>query len=227
ESASLDRYAPTSTITSPASGFTATSGAAATITGTASDTNAAVSGKVGGVEVSVDGGSTWHPAQGRENWSYTWTPGPAGPTVIKSRAVDDSGNLEDPATSASVTAAGISATVNAETPASCPCSIWNRSVTPSIPAANDTNAVELGVRFHADSNGYITGIRFYKDATNSGVHVARLWSDSGTMLAAATFTAETTSGWQEVSLPTPVAIIAGTNYVASYHTNNGHYAVDY
>jgi hypothetical protein len=42
------------------------------------------------VEVSVDGGNTWHPAEGRESWAYT---GPAGGQPI-SRATDDSANLE-------------------------------------------------------------------------------------------------------------------------------------
>ena len=44
---------------------------AVTITGTATD---AGGGVVGGVEVSVDGGATWHPAAGRATWTYTWTP---------------------------------------------------------------------------------------------------------------------------------------------------------
>ena len=35
----------------------------------------AAAAQVGGVEVSVDGGATWHPATGRENWTYSWTPG--------------------------------------------------------------------------------------------------------------------------------------------------------
>ena len=39
------------------------------ITGTASDVNPVVSGAVGGVEISTDGGQTWHPAIGRETWS--------------------------------------------------------------------------------------------------------------------------------------------------------------
>ena len=51
-------------------------------------------GRVGGVEVSVDGGATWHPATGRESWSYTWTPAVSGQVTVRSRAVDDSGNLE-------------------------------------------------------------------------------------------------------------------------------------
>ena len=42
------------------------------ITGTATDGDGG--GIVGGVEVSVDGGQTWHPATGRADWRYTWTP---------------------------------------------------------------------------------------------------------------------------------------------------------
>jgi hypothetical protein len=42
----------------------------------------------------VDGGLSWHPANGRESWSYTWTPTASGQVTIHSRAVDDSGNLE-------------------------------------------------------------------------------------------------------------------------------------
>ena len=40
----------------------------------------------------------------------------------------------------------------------------------------------------------------------------------------ATFTNETPSGWQEVLLDAPVAIAANTTYVASYHTNVGRYS---
>ena len=60
--------------------------------GTATD----VDGRVAAVEVSVDGGLTWHPADGRESWSYSWTPSGNGLVTILSRAVDDSGNLEIP-----------------------------------------------------------------------------------------------------------------------------------
>ena len=42
------------------------------------------------------------------------------------------------------------------------------------------------------------------------------------MLATGTFTNETASGWQTLTFTTPVAIAAGTTYVASYHSN-GHY----
>jgi hypothetical protein len=45
------------------------------------------------------------------------------------------------------------------------------------------------------------------------------------VLAQATFSNETDAGWQQVDFATPVAITAGMTYVASYHTNTGHYAV--
>ena len=70
-----------------------------TISGTASD---AGGGVVAGVEISTDGGSTWHPAtiNGQDaqtvNWKYTWVASGYPSTQIKTRAVDDSGNIETP-----------------------------------------------------------------------------------------------------------------------------------
>jgi len=110
--------------------------------------------------------------------------------------------------------------------ATCPCSIWPSTATPAIPADPDTDAVEVGVKFRADADGQITGLRFYKGAGNTGTHVGHLWSASGTQLAAATFTGETTSGWQQVTLSAPVAVTANTTYVASYLAPNGRYSVD-
>src|SRR4029077_20358047 len=89
--ASTDTTPPRSTITSPAPGTTVTAGSQVTVSGTAQDSGGGV---VGGVEVSVDGGATWPPAVGRENWSYVFTPSTSGTLTVQSRAVDDSGNLE-------------------------------------------------------------------------------------------------------------------------------------
>jgi hypothetical protein len=50
-------------------------------------------------------------------------------------------------------------------------------------------------------------------------HLGRLWTASGTLLATATFTGETASGWQQVDLTPPVPLTAGATYIASYHTN--------
>ena len=47
---------------------------------------------VAGVEVSVDGGATWHPAVGHASWSYMFTPATTGTVTIRSRATDDSVN---------------------------------------------------------------------------------------------------------------------------------------
>ncbi len=107
----------------------------------------------------------------------------------------------------------------------CPCSIWSSAITPAG-ADGDTNAVEVGVKFRADSNGSITGLRFYKFSTNTGTHVGHLWSRTGTLLASATFSGETDSGWQQVTLASPVAMTANTTYIASYHTSVGRYAVN-
>ena len=93
-------------------------------------------------------------------------------------------------------------------------------------AANDSSAVELGVKFRPSANGFITGIRFYKGTGNTGTHVGKLWSNAGTLLATATFSNETATGWQQVDFASPVAVTANTVYVASYYAPVGRYAVN-
>ncbi|MGQ0830639.1 MAG: N,N-dimethylformamidase beta subunit family domain-containing protein [Microthrixaceae bacterium] len=212
--ASTDVVAPSATVTAPAEGATVPLGEPVTISGTATDTG----GVVGGVDVSVDGGATWHPATGREAWSYTWTPTTTGPATIMARPVDDSANLGAASTGVNVEVVS--------TPSSCPCSIWADTATPGTASSIDTSAVEIGVKFRSDVAGSITGVRFYKGSANTGTHVGSLWSATGTLLAQATFTDETASGWQQVSFSAPVAIAADTTYIASYHTNVGGYAED-
>jgi PKD repeat protein len=90
----------------------------------------------------------------------------------------------------------------------------------------DASAVEVGVRFKSDVAGTVTGIRFYKGSDNTGPHVGQLFSASGALLATATFGGETSSGWQQVNFDKPVAIDPNVIYVAAYHTDAGHYAID-
>lgn len=104
--------------------------------------------------------------------------------------------------------------------------IWPSTSVPATVDAGSDGAQELGMKFRSDVNGYITGIRFYKASTNTGIHVANLWTSTGTRLATTTFTNETESGWQEVNFSTPVAITANTVYVASYFCPAGHQSVD-
>src|SRR6185295_18011543 len=99
----------------------------------------------------------------------------------------------------------------------CPCtSHWNNAPTPATIDSGDPSPVELGVKFKSDVATYVTALRFFKGSNNTGTHVANLWSSTGAKLASATFVNETASGWQEVVLPTAVAIAAGDTYVASY-----------
>ncbi|MDP8909083.1 MAG: DUF4082 domain-containing protein, partial [Chloroflexota bacterium] len=205
--ASTDASAPTSTINSPAPASTVADGARITVSGTASD----VGGVVAGVEISTDGGRTWHPATGTTSWSYTWLAHGNPTTTLKTRAVDDSGNVETPA-------AGISLNVT------CPCSLWGSNVIPSTVDSGDGSPIEVGVKFRSETAGEILGIRFYKASTNTGTHVGSLWTAGGQRLAQATFSSESASGWQTVSFANPVTITPDTTYVASYFAPNGHYA---
>src|SRR5215469_2656167 len=213
---STDTTPPTSTITSPSQGATLSNGSAVTISGTATD---AGGGVVAGVEVSTDGGTTWHPvtvmsaANTSVTWSYNWVAHGSPSTTILSRAVDDSGNLEKP---------GPGVTVNM----SCPCSIWGPAYTPGTVDSGDSASIEVGVQFQADTFGFVTGIRFYKASTNTGTHIGNLWSSTGQLLASATFTGETASGWQQVNFSQPVQINKNTTYIASYFAPKGHYSAD-
>lgn len=105
-----------------------------------------------------------------------------------------------------------------------PRTLWKDTDVPAIASVEDRDAVELGVKFFAETAGKIKGIRFYKGPSNTGTHTATLWNAAGVALATATFTTETESGWQEVLFSEPVDITANTTYVASYHAPNGRYA---
>lgn len=205
--ASTDTTAPTSQITAPAAGSSHGNGGELTVTGTASDGGG---GTVAGVEVSIDGGQTWHPAAGTTSWSYTGYATGNGSVSVRSRAVDDSGNLE-------TASAGRSVSIT------CPCSLFG-SRAPDRTDSGDDSDVQLGVRFRPQTNGTITGVRFYKSALNTGTHTGTLWTAGGSELATGTFTNETSSGWQALTFSSPVPVTAGTAYVASYRAPRGHYA---
>ena len=161
---------------------------------------------------SIPPGLTLNPDSG----AIAGTPTAAG-ALSFSAQVTDAGNPMQTATKAlSITIASVPAAA----------SIWPGTAVPGLVDGGRDSSVELGVKFRSDVAGKITGIRFYKAAANTGTHVGNLWSSAGTKLAAATFSGETASGWQQVNFSTPVAITANTVYVASYHANNGHYSAD-
>ena len=90
----------------------------------------------------------------------------------------------------------------------------------------DTRAVEIGVKFRANTAGTLKAIRFYRGTGNDSGYMARLWSSGGTLLAEVPVKDGRIPGWQEVALPTPISITAGTTYVASYYSSNGLFARD-
>jgi hypothetical protein len=206
---STDHTAPVSTITAPSGSSSIVAGQPVTITGTAADTGGGV---VGGVEISTDGGTSWHPAIGQESWTYSWVPGQGGSFTIKSRAADDTANVETPGSGVTVSVSGPSGV-----------SLFAANATPTVLNDTDTSPVELGMKFTASANGTISGIRFYKGSQNTGTHTGHLWSSTGTSLGTLTFSNETASGWQTANFSSPISITANTTYVVSYHSS-GHYS---
>jgi hypothetical protein len=92
----------TSTITSPKTGAAVLIGTTVSVTGTARNVGA---GSVARVDVSVDGGATFSAATGTTAWSFSWTPTTPGRATIRSRAVDSSGNVQNPPAEITVTRA--------------------------------------------------------------------------------------------------------------------------
>ncbi|HVY73181.1 MAG TPA: N,N-dimethylformamidase beta subunit family domain-containing protein, partial [Puia sp.] len=220
---STDVTPPASVITYPLNGATVNQGQALTITGTATESGGGV---VAGVDISVDGGTTWQVANGTTNWSFEWTPTTLGPVIVKTRSFDDLGNLE-----AAGSPDGSSNTINvtvvtATPPSNCqPCTIFDRSLTPVVPDNNDGLGITLGVKFRAAFSGTVSAVWFYKapgDQTQDSVH---LWSFDGNVLGRGEvpFNERMVTGWINVPLETPVHIDAGVVYVATYHDASGYY----
>jgi hypothetical protein len=108
-------------------------------------------------------------------------------------------------------------------------SIWGTSYSPSVNyyyqgARGQT--FDLGVQFESNVPGLVTGVLFYKQRGTNGTNVGHLWSSNGTLLASATFTNETRSGWQQVSFSSPVSILANTIYTVSYDTGSPNFYYD-
>jgi hypothetical protein len=203
---------PAVTVNTPSANVSTPAMAPLTVSGTAAAATGAV---VARVEVSTDGGTTWTPANGLANWSYSWTPTQTGSATIKVRAEDDSDNIGS--------TVSIPVTVTA---AVCPCSVFPDAAIPAKPDSGDGNAINVGMKFQAGVSGAVTGIQFYKASTNTGTHVGSLWTSSGTLLGSVTFTNETASGWQVAMFSQPIPVTAGTTYVVSYLAPTGHYSVD-
>ena len=110
--------------------------------------------------------------------------------------------------------------ISATPPPPTGVSIWLATAAPGTAWINST-AATLGVKFRSDVAGVINGIRFYKGAGNTGTHEGLLYSSTGTQLGQATFTGETASGWQQVTLSPAISIAANTVYIAALFSTSG------
>lgn len=198
------------------SGFTTNTGTPVTIQASAllaNDTDAdgdplSITGVSGAVN-----GSVAYNAQA-QTVTFTPTAGYSGPASFSYAIADGKGGTAT---------ANVALTVN--NPAAGPeQNLFAANATPSVVSVNDNQAVNLGMKFQADTAGWITGIRFYKGADNTSPHNGYLWTASGTLLGSVTFNNETASGWQTAQLTQQVAIQADTTYVVSYSTNGNYSA---
>ena len=156
---------------------------------------------------------------GRESWSYTFTPASPGthhaprPRRRRQREPRDAGRPASRSRSRRRRVRAASGTT--------------RVVPAGDPNQNDGQPLELGVKFRAATDGFVTALRFYKGALE---HRARTSGTSGRAAARCSprrpSRARAPSGWQQVALAVPVAVTAGTTYVASYHSSAGYYAFD-
>ena len=109
----------------------------------------------------------------------------------------------------------------------CPCSLMAPTSAPSS-GGNPVQdgrvgsgpwSYELGTKIQVTQPVSLVGIRYFKDAKETGSHVGRLWSSTGTLLGSVAFTSESASGWQEASFATPISLSVGTTYIVSVGLN--------
>jgi VCBS repeat-containing protein len=105
-------------------------------------------------------------------------------------------------------------------------SLFAASNTPTQTSLNDGTPLEVGMKFTSSVAGQVTALKFYRSPGDTGTDLLDLWTSTGTKLASATFTSTSASGWQTVTLATPVSIAANTTYVVSYHTTGAYVATD-
>ncbi|MFD9697572.1 DUF4082 domain-containing protein [Lentzea sp. NPDC059081] len=173
--------------------------------------------------VSVDGGTTWNAGYrtatvglGGETgimqalWAYEFTPQEPGVYTIVSRVdtATEQGQVSAPRT--------VYVGVPAPTPGACyQCTFYTYS---PVYEEFENQRVELGLRFRVDRPGSVTRIVTSWN-TNEASRV-RLWRGDGTLLAD-----------RQVSTPyaepftTPVPVVPGEEYVASFTSWRGRYRI--
>ena len=111
-------------------------------------------------------------------------------------------------------------------PASDASRLFTAANVPATTITNDPTDYELGVRFSVAQDGLISTLLYYRgveDSTDTDTRTLNLWSDTGVNLGSVTVVSTPgQSGWQYGELDTPIAVAAGTSYVASYGTEQNY-----
>lgn len=81
---------------------------------------------------------------------------------------------------------------------------------------------ELGMKFSSAVAGRITKIKYFRTSVETGSHTGHVWSTSGALLATVNFASESSYGWQEATLSTPLYILPNTTYIVSVNSNSGY-----
>ena len=205
-----DTVRPTSTITFPTAGANVGIGTTVSITGAASD---AGGGTVAKVEVSVDGGATFSAATGTTAWSFNWTPATPGQVTIRSRATDNSGNVQDPP--AQITVTGV---FGGQWTAQGPGPTQNGQVEHVTPNNEVVGAIHAVAAHPTDSN------ILYVGAVNGGI-----WRTGNATAASPTWT-PLTDNFASLSIgalefdptdPTRRTLVAGIGRFSSFSRNGG------
>ena len=206
---STDLTPPTSTITFPVNGQSFQALTPITISGTAADSGGGI---VAGIEVSVDGGSTWQQAAGRENWTFAWTPAVAATKTIMSRAVDDSVNREQPT-------AGMTVTI---TPV--PQTFIGLNTVGGYLDSGDSNYLN-GSKVTTSAGGQIASMSVYVGLIDSSAgnqqYQLAIYTDTagkpGTLVTASATGTLVANAWNTIAVN--ASLLASTNYWLVYNTN--------
>jgi hypothetical protein len=106
------------------------------------------------------------------------------------------------------------------TTSGCPCALFSDLVQPNNASVSGT--YELGVKLQVDQPLTLRAIRFYKAIGETGSHTGTVWGPGGLPLASVAFTNESSYGWQQQALQTPLQLQTGTTYVVSVNANTNY-----
>ncbi len=164
---------------------------------------------------SNDNGTTWIDITGATNQTLTLGQAQTNNRVRATATYTDTlGNAENVLSPATSVISG--STILLE-------SVFSNQVPGNINQSDGTGSAgdyELGMEFTSAKAGQLNAIRYYKSPSETGSHIGRIWSNTGTLLGSVTFTNETASGWQQQALTTPLNITANTTYVVSVNANS-------